>query len=102
MNKKEEFEKHLAPIGFQLTAITENGLEAKAKGISKTIYLSLHFGRFSVGIMHEFLSNQLFYWQHFDSYEEIANLLRKNQFIAEELHGATPIDWSDEENQDAL
>ena len=71
--------------GFDVLGTTENKILASTKGKKYWIVLEIDTAHFHVKLEHDLISQPIFYWQNFATYEEIGLLMLKNAILRAEL-----------------
>lgn len=84
---EKEFYKIFAKLGFKIVKNTDDQVIAHVMGKDYGVFMdiSLISNIFSIELVCDIFSQKVFYWQHFDSYEEIYNLIVKNSILSEQI-----------------
>ena len=79
------FNKVFSPLGFVVESSDERRLSAHVNGKDFGVYLSICSDTFNVELVYHHTQSFLFAYQHFESFEEIYQLLLSNHILSEQL-----------------
>jgi hypothetical protein len=85
MSFKEDDLLTFAELGFAVIDVEKDNAKLFCQGKDFGVYLLLSNGTFSIDVVCNPFSNRIFYWQHFDSFDEIKSLIVKNHVLSEQI-----------------
>lgn len=80
-----EFNACFSKFGFEEMLQDQESFTAFCQGKEVGVYLKTESNTFSVETVFNFMTQKLFYWQNFDSLNEIEQLIIKNHILSEQI-----------------
>lgn len=80
-----KFNDSFSKFGFEKMTKDEKKFTSFCQGTQFGVYLSISDDTFSVNLVFDVMEQKIFYWQHFDSFEEIESLIIKNHILSSEI-----------------
>lgn len=85
MISSSDFNASFSKFGFEKMPQDQENFNAFCQGKDVGVYLRIESDTFSIETVFNFMTQKIFYWQHFDSFDEIEKLIIKNHVLSEQI-----------------
>lgn len=81
----KQFNDSFSKFGFMIKVSQENRIVAFSQGKEFGVYLEIWNNTFSIECVLNPFSNKIFTWQHFQTLQEIEQLIINNHILSEQI-----------------